>query len=211
MANYIYLGYGVTDNNGKAKLEYDAQGNSLTHSYTGTGAGEVDIVASLDNTITNTSPISEAYSIIDGTFKDIAITGEKNTNWTNPGSAVNVETDEIGTTLSNTSGTFHIWANNYSQFTGPFAVEMDILSYHDSGNGGFRISGTNTNFVFKNYNVPQSCHLKLMFIDGEIKYQIDGGVVTTYANNVTDTSAYVGFRFVGEWNVKYKNFVVYPI
>lgn len=63
--NYIYLGYGITDSNGKAKLEYDAQGNQLSHSYTGTGAGEVDIVASLDSSITDSSLVSETYEVED--------------------------------------------------------------------------------------------------------------------------------------------------
>ena len=46
--SYRYLGYGITDSNGEAKLEYDENGNHLDHSITGTGAGELDIVASLD-------------------------------------------------------------------------------------------------------------------------------------------------------------------
>ena len=64
-ATYNYLGYGVTDNQGKAKLEYDSEGNPLTHSYTGTGAGKVDIVASLDSEITDGSLVSETYELYD--------------------------------------------------------------------------------------------------------------------------------------------------
>ena len=43
-ATYNYLGYGVTDENGIAKLDHDANGDSISHSYTGTGAGKIDVV-----------------------------------------------------------------------------------------------------------------------------------------------------------------------
>ena len=79
-ATYIYLGYGVTDNQGKAKLEYDSEGNPLTHSYTGTGAGEVDIVASLDNTITESSLVSETYELIDAIVIENELTANKTWN-----------------------------------------------------------------------------------------------------------------------------------
>ena len=74
MAIYRYLGYGITDENGIAKLDHDAQGNPITHSYTGTGAGEIDIVASLDDNthISDSSIQSETYSLIDAKFKDTA-------------------------------------------------------------------------------------------------------------------------------------------
>ena len=65
MTNYRYLGYGVTDSNGVAHLDHDANGDSLSHSYTGVGAGEIDVLASLDNPIVDGSIVSETYSILD--------------------------------------------------------------------------------------------------------------------------------------------------
>ena len=59
MTTYKYLGYGVTDENGVAHLDHDANGDPLTHSYTGVGAGEIDVLASLDNPITSSSIVSE--------------------------------------------------------------------------------------------------------------------------------------------------------
>ena len=49
MVNYRYLGYGITNEQGIAHLDHDANGDPITHSYTGTGAGELDIIASLDD------------------------------------------------------------------------------------------------------------------------------------------------------------------
>ena len=70
---YNYLGYGVTDSNGVAKLDHDADGEEISHSYTGTGAGEIDVIASLDNasTISDSSIQSEPYTVLDGIFKDL--------------------------------------------------------------------------------------------------------------------------------------------
>ena len=70
MANvkYKYLGYGYTNDNGIATLDYDANGNPLQSSgLVGTGAGKLDVVASLDDlsgiTITpNTSTINDTGS-----------------------------------------------------------------------------------------------------------------------------------------------------
>ena len=190
----IYTQLVPTDENGFA-----------TTTITGDGSGEEHYVAKVSNLISND------YVLIDGTFYDDGITDPKAVTWNNPSSYVSVTIDNDGTTLSNSSGTRHYWAKNYSQFSGNFAVEMDILEYVDNTNGGIRITGTNSNFIFKTYNVPQHCHLKLIFENGLIKYQINDGAITTYASGITDTSAYVGFRFVGSWSVKYRNFVAYQI
>jgi hypothetical protein len=61
MVTYVPIGYGVTDENGIAKLDHDMNGNELSHSYTGVGAGEIDVVASLDEDIDESSVQSEPY------------------------------------------------------------------------------------------------------------------------------------------------------
>ena len=81
MAKYRYLGYGTTDNNGIAKLDHDDTGSSIAHSYTGTGAGEIDVVASLDEEIVEGSIVSEIYEIIDAIFFDDA-TSDKSSRFT---------------------------------------------------------------------------------------------------------------------------------
>ena len=92
---YTPIGYGITDENGKAKLEYDAQGNQLSHSYTGTGAGEVDIVASLDSSITDSSLVSETYSIDD-------------CYWIETGSTISGMYSSSGGTLTLNDGVFSL-------------------------------------------------------------------------------------------------------
>jgi hypothetical protein len=211
MVIYTYLGFGTTDNNGKATLEFDPNGDPLTHSYTGTGAGEIDIIASLDDEIGEASIISNDYRILDGIFLDKATTGNKNNNWNNPSNYIDVgNPTDNGTTLTNTSGTRHYWSNNYTQFNGPFAIEVDIINY--TGDVGFRVTGTNYNFAFSNYNVPsENAHLRLKFENGNISYEINGGTPSNYATGITDTKAYIGFRFAGAGTITYRNFIIYPL
>ena len=71
MTSYRYIGYGVTDSNGVAHLDHDPQGNPI-NGYTGTGAGEVDVIASTDNPITGSSIVSEIYGVFDTRWYDKA-------------------------------------------------------------------------------------------------------------------------------------------
>lgn len=73
MIIYRYIGYGVTNSNGVAHLDHDPQGNPI-NGYTGTGAGEVDVIASTDNPIIDGSIVSEPYEVIDALFFDDAST-----------------------------------------------------------------------------------------------------------------------------------------
>lgn len=64
MTSYRYLGYGTTDNNGVAHLKKNASGQDV-NGYVGTGAGEVDVIASLDNPIIEGSIVSETFTVYD--------------------------------------------------------------------------------------------------------------------------------------------------
>ena len=66
--SYVYLGYGTTNSDGVAHLDHDANGDKIQHSYTGVGAGEIDVVASLDNPVSSGSIVSEPYEVLDTSF-----------------------------------------------------------------------------------------------------------------------------------------------
>ena len=63
--SYVYLGYGTTNSEGVAHLDHDADGEPIYHSYTSVGAGEIDVLASLDNPIVEGSIVSETYNVLD--------------------------------------------------------------------------------------------------------------------------------------------------
>ena len=70
MTTYRYLGWGKTNENGIAKLDHNSEGQEIEHSYTGTGAGEVDVIASTDNPITSSSIVSETLPVLDTLLYD---------------------------------------------------------------------------------------------------------------------------------------------
>ena len=65
---YQLIGSGTTNSQGVAVMNKDANGNPLTHSYTGVGAGELDLIASLDNPIQTSSLVSENHPVQDCFF-----------------------------------------------------------------------------------------------------------------------------------------------
>ena len=108
-ATYNYLGYGVTDENGIAKLDHDANGDSISHSYTGTGAGKIDVVASLDSpsSISDSSLVSETYELEDCYWveKSSTISGM----YTNSGGTLTLENGVF--TLTKGSGSSYFYLN----------------------------------------------------------------------------------------------------
>ena len=81
MTNYVLIGSGTTDENGVAKLDHDANGNPIDHSYIGVGAGEIDVLASLDNPVVEGSIVSVPCNVLDCLYLDTA-TSDKRTNYT---------------------------------------------------------------------------------------------------------------------------------
>lgn len=211
---YRYLGYGTTNSAGTAKLEYDADGEPLTHSYTGVGAGEVDVVASLDNEIGESSIVSGTLPVLDATFYDEAVTGHKNSNWTVDRVTVS-ETDNIGTLLVSENGNGHYWANaTSSSITGSFACEFDLISYSDTRSVAFRIKSNDNNnhyLLFKDQNVPANAHIKITYDGSVFKYQINDSTPVTWVT-ASYTSVELALRLSSaNDSMKYANFVIYPI
>ena len=101
MTTYKYLGWGTTDENGVAHLDHDANGDEIQHSYTGVGAGEVDVLASLDKPITDGSIVSEIYSVLDCIWYDPLTETPLKNNWYSTN--LNLNTDSDGTLITNNS------------------------------------------------------------------------------------------------------------
>lgn len=203
-----YLGYGVTNNSGVATLDHAPDGTTLSHSYTGVGAGKIDVVAE------SGSLQSETYSILDCNWYDDGVTSPKTVTWWKPSSNFTETIEDTGTTITNsTSSTNHYWVKNYSQIDiGAFVVEFDLLSYTDDTTPRFAFTGTGGgNYIFKTeLEAPQQCHVKFIVDGTKIACQIDNGTPNTLATT-TNTTFYVGFRLNGEGSIKFKDFKVYPI
>lgn len=214
-ATYNYLGYGITDSNGKAKLEYDAQGNQLSHSYTGTGAGEVDIVASLDSSITDSSLVSETFVITDCVFRDGGVTGDSNYTQFYGYTNFNPQVSNEGTLLTNSvASTYNYYANIDStsdlyDFTAPFCLEFDVVNF--TGTVGTQIAESGQSGAIRTFSqlgITGACHLKITVDGSQISYQIDNG--TPITQDYTTTTARVSI-IINNGTLTYKNFMIYPI
>ena len=217
MVQYRYLGYGVTNEDGIAKLDHDAQGNQLSHSYTGTGAGKVDIVASLDDEIDDSSLVSETYELYDTLFYDGGVTGNSNlSQWIYP-SSISASVGSDGTTItSSSSSTQYFTANTGStgdsnDFYAPFCFEFDIVS--TNGDVGLIVwaSGQNANKSFASFNLTSNNHIRIEVHETQVRYFCDG-VELTPLSITTTLPLRLGFTLYNSSSViKFKNVKIYPI
>ena len=196
------IGYGYTNANGVATLDYDAEGNELQNSgYVGQGVGNVDISASA--VIDGSTFVSEPYSIIDGTFFDMGTS--ENTKWNG---ALQRSYSENGTALTSTGNWQVLYAGNPSiTFLNPVTVEFDITAITDTPAIRFYHNSTGAS-----HTLSQTGHYKFVIGADSVKVYRDGVEIQNWL------SALVGQNFTLAWQfsdttdgLTFKNFVVYPI
>ena len=209
---YRYLGYGITNDKGIAKLEFDANGNPIDHSYTGTGAGELDIIASLDDNthISDSSIQSETYDVWDYIFYDTGIDGTKNTNWYS--SNVTPVPDTEGTLLQNTVPFTY---RGEQIITGDFEAKVYVFDIIGGVRVGITSNDKNTRGVIYN---PR--YIKIRRENGvvTISASTDGinyGEISYDMNEITTEDCYFYFYSFTSGGVnraiKYKDLKIYPI
>ena len=220
-ATYNYLGYGVTDENGKAKLSYDSTGTPIDHSYTGTGAGEVDIVASLDNTISEESIISNTYKLIDAKILDPCTT-ETSGRWYNYQNILTVSYNDTGMTITkdenNNTQRYLYWndpaisttkVGGYNSITTPMQIEFDATA----------MTGSIQLVFVDNASTPNQRFIEISNT-GHYRIVLDGETVTVYCDNTqignslaltgTNTQFRFGFNAANE-SITIKDILIYPI
>ncbi len=219
--NYVFLGSGTTDSNGVAKLDHDANGDPISHSYTGVGAGEIDVVASLDNPIASGSVVSQPYNVWDTNFGDGGVTGNTNGGfyYTQDQTVVSRQTDNTGTTVTNLTSslqTIRVNKPNTSidekDWVAPLNIEFDILSY----TGIVYLQLWKSNNTYENVSVNLSDfltgvsnpHVKVLVADGKMKVYVNDELKTDL---VVTFGGLFGIRLLlsNSASFKYKNFFVY--
>lgn len=205
-----YLGYGYTNAQGVAKLEYDADGEPLTHSYTGVGAGKIDIVAE-SGTLQ-----SESYTIIDAILSDI--NGVGNIDYTNPTSATisrssgytSITASTVGTVSYCNISTNHSSAYNFKDIGG-FAVEFDLLEY--TGDSLLEVNGHDgtTRTYITSRNFEETGHYQYFFEPTEQYVIVNGARISLNTKTLANYTNYIYVSIDTKNNVKLNNLVVYPI
>ena len=214
MTSYRYLGYGVTDSNGVAHLDHDPQGNPI-NGYTGTGAGEVDVLASTDNPISSGSIVSGTLSVHDCMLYDKGILNDSDTrNLFNNMTAFTRESDGTTVSYNNTgSSQTQIYLNVRPQITdSDQMVEFKVLSntfckvqigVYNGGNVGEYIP-----FYFTDTGLMQIRTSK----DGYVKFYLDGEEIYSQNHSKTKEIAFF-FQFLGNTltEFKYVDLQFYPV
>ena len=137
MVSYRCIGYGITGNDGVATLDTNLDGTSMSHSYTGSGVGELDFVASVDSPtqINSGSEQSEPYTVYDCVFYDSGDANTHNPNWTNQDSTnIQVSYNSNGQTVIEgniPSGTKSYYttmngSNNWRDSNIDYQIDIDV-------------------------------------------------------------------------------------
>ena len=186
----------------------DTNANGLSiHTYTGSGSGKVELQAKIGSFVSGT------YSILDATFKDIGTSSDYGT-WTS--------TDFTGTKISrNEEYTTLIPEDTWDtqQQTIPnsdLCIEFDINITYTSAHYFIRFMGNNSNVLsFGETELGLSSgvwsHVKLVRSGNQLNITVDDVTKTPLSISASiDT-----FRFILDntkcTDMKYKNFVIYPI
>ena len=206
------IGYGYTNANGVATLDYDANGNALQSSgYVGQGVGEIDISASA--TVDGSTFVSVPCSIWDYLFYDDGITTPKTANWTNYSDRLTVSVDETGTTLFRdaSSGTgYYLTPSDYST---PFAIEFEMVDTGTRTSNGidFALNGSDNNKTFNSLNIASGDTIKITY-DGETLRTYRNGSTTPIETALALTGDItIAFYIAPNQSIKFKNFRMYKI
>ena len=211
--DYIYLGYGKTDNTGKAKLEYDANGDPIDHSYTGTGAGEIDIVASTDDPQhISSSSLQDTFSLLDALYYD------KMTSATHTDSIWRVANCQIireaeYTSFKSTSawGSAYLGTTTTQQAlpidTNTVVIEYDAIDVASSYNFNLRYNDGSNHYL----PCPAlTGHHKITLTSTRQVFEVDGVVKQDYSVNLPNIYVQT-FAEQANMEIKIANFKVYVI
>ena len=202
-----YIGESVTDSNGLAVLP---------DGYTGTGAGEIDVVAKteIDDRILQ----SETYGVVDAIVYDKAYptSNDYNSdmwfgspNWT-------INTDENGTTISTGTNTgYRLYTASssgtspYKDFTEDFAVEFIFIEY--TGTVIMRVGNdTSKDKYLSSLGLTSGDVVKLEVSSSNIKYYVNGEEIVAQRETYQSGASFFSFR-INTGSLKYKDFKIYPI
>ena len=215
MVSYVYLGYGVTDSNGIAKLDHNASGTSIDHSYTGTGAGEIDVVASLDSTITGSSIVSNNYEVLDALYYDKALSGTGNYNdsmWKKTSCTLTRDTDGSTMQTSANYGSIQVGTTSSAQSVPlPCVVELEV-SEMDSGVFFEVRSWEQQSGSYKYFNPNDATGVHRWEIRSDSQKQFVDGTQVKTDNKTLGNGVRINISADNSGDkIKFKEFKVYPL
>ena len=202
------IGTATTDNNGVATL-----------TYTGTGAGEVDLTACYEDEDTGSRIQSEIYEVLDCKWYDFG-TDSTNNIWLNSSTMTVNYGDDCATLTETTSGTTGVLVTDTNHYIQPNDVfEFDFMQVDGSRvyapiyirNKTNGVSLSNFHLSHINQQINTWIHLKCQIIDTILYIYVDDNptpVERPMSNTDTDYRLYLNTP-TDITTLKYKNFKVY--
>ena len=196
-----YLGSATTNAQGVATL-----------TYTGVGAGKVDIVAESEGLL------SSAYTITDCLRLDRGVSGTGNyTDLFNNMGYFTRESD--GTTVASGTASTEPKLSSDVTMDSEYAVEFELLSCTYCNFRIFRINSSNQTKYYGNIPITGTGLVKIEVLQNSIKAMLDNTVLATQSVtegydskfNFTFKPYYDSTTETGGLNFKYKNLAIYPI
>ena len=184
MTTYRYLGYAKTDANGVAK-----------YNFTGSGAGEIDYIASLDNPIVDGSIVSVPCNVLDCIYYD-PVNSDTSSNYYLNTNVANIAYD---------NGTIVITAK-----TSQTSIYVEKRSLTDNVKG---------NTIYCSIDViPTDCSARLDIYVDDTRY--GSSTITTAGlleksvdipSSATDVKFRIAIDNITTGSLAFKNWKVYPI
>lgn len=177
--------------------------------FSGQGAGPLNIKV-------NCMSQSEPYTVIDGILKDV--NGVGNIDYTNPttatidrtGGFTSITASTIGTLSYCNISTNHSSAYNFKSI-GEFVVEFDVLEYtNDSLIEATGHDGTSREYITSR-NFAETGHYKYVFKATEQYVIVNGTKIALNTKTLANYTNYIYIAIDTKNNVKFNNFVIYPI
>lgn len=152
---------------------------------------------------------SETYSIIDALFKDRGTTSDHNDNWSNSGGNVTVVRTDTETTLTRTAST-----NGFYQVrvdNSKYVIDFDYMQNETSLMTSLRNGSTVVKWInYSEFNLSANVwyHITLTIDGTSVVITIDG---VSRSFTMSSTMNLFSMRLMENEEIKYKNFMIYPI
>lgn len=208
------IGYGYTNANGVATLDYDAEGKELQSSgYVGQGVGNVDISASA--VIDGSTFVSETYEVLDCIWYDPLTETPLKNNWYSTN--LNLNTDSDGTLLTNNSSNnlyFKPYPSNADlMLDTPFIVEFTVKSVSGGIQSQIVGSGVSAGWIHDEGNGTHRLEIQA---DSQVhKFKSENSdtyvTISDFSQVTLTGQSFVRLLIASNSSVKLRDFKIYPI
>ena len=208
----VLIGTGKTDNNGIAKLDKDSNNQTLTHSYTGTGAGYVEVIAVCDGLE------SAPFTILDCAFLDNGTDTPSSSKWTIASNlTAGTDTDGYASFSKVASSATNGKAYANVDMTGDWEAIFDLKA-----DGVIRVGvrNSNNNRCEANITAEEWTTIRVKVQNNTLTFASQNSDETwtniTYSTNNADLTSAVNLQFylyntTAYLTMSYRNLKIYPI